>query len=260
MILPISGSLFAEIVPTCAISFRPLLGAEIRFSSSTTNSTALSMPRFSDIGLAPAVTAFRPSRKIACASTVAVVVPSPAISEVLVATSFTIWAPMFSIESSSSISFATVTPSLVIVGFPNFLSMTTLRPFGPRVTFTASASWSTPRLRRERASVLNSRYLAAIYSSRSAELGDDVGFLDQDDLFLLQLDERAGVLPIHDPVPDLQLHRDPLALFHPARPDRDDLTLDRLLLGRVRNVETAFHLLGLLHRPDRHAIGEWEDL
>src|SRR5205807_2282726 len=29
MILPISGSLFAEIVPTCAISFRPLLGAEI---------------------------------------------------------------------------------------------------------------------------------------------------------------------------------------------------------------------------------------
>src|SRR5881628_1335143 len=112
MILPISGSLFAEIVPTCAISFRPLLGAEIRFSSSTTNSTALSMPRFSDIGLAPAVTDFRPSRKIACARTVAVVVPSPAISEVLVATSLTIWAPMFSISSSSSISLATVTPSL----------------------------------------------------------------------------------------------------------------------------------------------------
>src|SRR3989442_8336463 len=156
------------------------------------------MPRFSDIGLAPAVTDFRPSRKIACASTVAVVVPSPAISEVLVATSFTIWAPMFSISSSSSISFATVTPSLVIVGLPNFLSMTTLRPFGPRVTFTASASWSTPRLSRERATVLNSRHLAAIYSSlaqlsfpRSAELRDDVGFLDQDDLFLFQLDLRA---------------------------------------------------------------------
>src|SRR3989440_8787333 len=162
---PISLSPLAEMVPTCAISFRPLVGAEIRFSSSTTNSTALSMPRFSDIGLAPAVTDFRPSRKIACASTVAVVVPSPAISEVLVATSFTIWAPMFSIPSSSSISLATVTPSLVIVGFPNFLSMTTLRPLGPRVTFTASASWSTPRFRRERASVLNSRYLAAMYSS-----------------------------------------------------------------------------------------------
>src|SRR5881397_1480448 len=258
---PISLSPLAEMVPTCAISFRPLVGAEIRFNSSTTSSTALSMPRFSDIGLAPAVTDFRPSRKIACASTVAVVVPSPAISEVLVATSFTIWAPMFSIGSSSSISFATVTPSLVIVGFPNFLSMTTLRPFGPRVTFTASANWSTPRLRRERASVLNSRYLAAIlFLPRSAELGDDVGFLDQDDLFLLQLDLRAGVLPIHDPVPDLQLHRDPLALFHPAGPDRDDLTLDRLLLGRVRDIEATFHRLRLFYRPDRHPISEWEDL
>src|SRR5437870_2009413 len=261
MILPISGSLFAEMVPTCAISFRPLLGAEIRFSSSTTNSTALSMPRFSDIGLAPAVTDFRPSRKIACASTVAVVVPSPAISEVLVATSFTIWAPMFSIGSSSSLSLATVTPSLVIVGFPNFLSMTTLRPFGPRVTFTASARWSTPRLRRERASVLNSRYLAVIlFLSRSAELSDDVGFLDQDDLFLVQLDLRAGVLPVDDPVADLQLHRDALAPFQPAGPDRDDLTLDRLLLGRVRDIEATFHLLGLFQRPDRHAIGEWENL
>ena len=39
---------------------------------------------------------------------------------------------------------ATVTPSLVMVGDPNFLSRTTLRPFGPSVTFTASASWLTP--------------------------------------------------------------------------------------------------------------------
>ena len=72
------------------------------------------MPRLRAIGLAPAVTFLRPSRKIACASTVAVVVPSPAMSEVLVATSLTIWAPMFSSGSASSISLATVTPSLVI--------------------------------------------------------------------------------------------------------------------------------------------------
>ena len=58
------------------------------------------MPRLSAIGLAPAVTFLRPSRKIAWASTVAVVVPSPARSEVLVATSFTICAPMFSIGSA----------------------------------------------------------------------------------------------------------------------------------------------------------------
>src|SRR5258708_8956950 len=82
---------------------------------------------------------------MACARTVAVVVPSPAVSDVLLATSRTIWAPMFSSGSLRSISLATVTPSFVIVGDPNFLSRTTLRPFGPSVTFTASASWLTPR-------------------------------------------------------------------------------------------------------------------
>src|SRR2546430_5743062 len=99
-----------------------------------------------------------------------------------------------------------------------------------------------------------------LFLSRSAELGDDVGFFDQDDLFLVQLDLRAGVLPVDDPVADLQLHRDALALFHPAGPDRDDLALDRLFLGRIRDIEATSHLLGLFQRPDRHAIGEWENL
>ena len=58
---------------------------------------------------------------------------------------------MFSKGSSSSISRAMVTPSLVMVGAPNFLSRTTLRPLGPSVTLTASASPSTPRLRERRA-------------------------------------------------------------------------------------------------------------
>ncbi len=138
--LPISWSLFAEMEPTWAISFLPLVGTDIFFNSSITISTARSMPRFNAIGLAPAVTFFRPSRKTACASTVAVVVPSPATSEVLVATSFTICAPMFSTGSGNSTSLATVTPSFVTVGFPNFLSRTTLRPLGPSVAFTASAS------------------------------------------------------------------------------------------------------------------------
>src|SRR5438067_12873030 len=82
---------------------------------------------------------------MACARTVAVVVPSPAVSDVLLATSRTICAPMFSSGSFRSISLATVTPSLVIVGDPNFLSRTTLRPLGPSVTLTASANWFTPR-------------------------------------------------------------------------------------------------------------------
>src|SRR4030043_411774 len=68
---------------------------------------------------------------MACAKTVAVVVPSPAVSDVLLATSFTILAPMFWKWSSRSISLATVTPSLVTVGAPNDLARTPFRPFGP---------------------------------------------------------------------------------------------------------------------------------
>ena len=76
------------------------------------------MPRRMAVGLLPAAMFRSPSRKIARASTVAVVVPSPATSEVFEATSFTSLAPMFSKRSSSSISLLTVTPSLVTVGPP----------------------------------------------------------------------------------------------------------------------------------------------
>ena len=62
--------------------------------TSTAAATAASMPFLSDIGLAPAATLRRPSRTIAHASTVAVVVPSPATSSVFLATSLTSSAPM----------------------------------------------------------------------------------------------------------------------------------------------------------------------
>jgi len=39
------------------------------------------------------------------------------------------------LKKGVEISFATVTPSFVMCGAPNFFSMITLRPFGPRVTF-----------------------------------------------------------------------------------------------------------------------------
>ena len=97
---------------------------------STAATTAASMPFFRIIGLAPAATLRRPSRTIAHASTVAVVVPSPATSSVFLATSLTSSAPIFSYGSSRSISLAMETPSLVIVGAPHFFSRTTLRPFG----------------------------------------------------------------------------------------------------------------------------------
>src|SRR6478752_4348108 len=87
IILPIVASPFDEIVPTCATSAEePTFFA--RFSMSlTTACTAISMPRLRSIGFIPAATDLAPSLMIACASTVAVVVPSPARSFVFCATS-----------------------------------------------------------------------------------------------------------------------------------------------------------------------------
>ena len=110
----------------------------------------------------PAATEVMPSRTMAWASTVAVVVPSPAWSLVFEATSRSICAPMFSNLSLSSISLATVTPSLVMRGAPKLLSITTLRPLGPSVTLTALASVSTPLRMRSRASREKRTSLAAI--------------------------------------------------------------------------------------------------
>src|ERR1700749_1308966 len=50
-----------------------------------------------------------------------------------------------------------------MVGAPHFLSSTTLRPRGPSVTLTASASLSTPRSSERRASSSNSRILGIYY-------------------------------------------------------------------------------------------------
>src|SRR5512136_1367054 len=101
---------------------------------------------------------------MAWARMVAVVVPSPATSLVRLATSRTIWAPMFWNLSSSSISLATVTPSLVTMGEPKLLSMITLRPLGPRVTLTASASALTPSRIDFLATSSYCRIFAPIYS------------------------------------------------------------------------------------------------
>ena len=149
--LPITSSP-EETVPTRAISSVPLTFWEPALMEATAASTALAIPFFITMGFAPAARFFRPSPMMDCASRVAVVVPSPATSLVLVETSFTSCAPMFSKGSSSSISLAMVTPSLVMRGAPYFLSSTTLRPLGPRVTFTVSASWLTPVSRALRAS------------------------------------------------------------------------------------------------------------
>ena len=61
MNLPISASLLAEMVPTCAIIF-PVTGFDWLLRPSMTFSTARSMPRLMSIGLAPETTFFTPSR------------------------------------------------------------------------------------------------------------------------------------------------------------------------------------------------------
>ncbi len=144
-----------EMAATWAISDLSSISLACLAMESTAAATAFSMPFLRPIGLAPAATLRSPSRIMAWARTVAVVVPSPATSLVLVATSLTSWAPMFSKLSSSSISRAMETPSLVTVGAPNFLSRTTLRPLGPSVTLTESATLLTPASRRRRPSSEN---------------------------------------------------------------------------------------------------------
>ena len=150
-ISPTSGSR-EDTVATFAISAEDCTSVARALSSSTTFSAAALMPLFSSIGFAPAATLRRPSATSAWARSVAVVVPSPAMSFVFTATDFTNCAPRFSNGSSRSMSRAMVTPSLVTVGPPQDLDSTTLRPRGPRVTFTASASVSTPRWIPSRAS------------------------------------------------------------------------------------------------------------
>src|SRR4030095_16642535 len=174
---------------------------------------------------APAATALRPSRTIACASTVAVVVPSPASSEVLDATSFTICAPMFSNLSLSSISFATLTPSLVTVGAPKLFSSTALRPLGPKVTLTALARMLTPRIMRVRASSLKRTSFAAMsnisgilwFLRRRRELLLDHRhhvFLAHDEVFLaIDLHLGSAVLAEQDVIADLDVERADVAVL-----------------------------------------------
>src|SRR5262245_47724472 len=274
IISPMLASPFAEIVPTWATSDSVETVLERFLMSSTTVWTARSMPRLRSIGFMPAVTALAPSRTIAWASTVAVVVPSPASSEVLDATSRSIWAPMFSNLSASSISLATVTPSLEMRGAPNDFSMTTLRPLGPSVTLTASARMSTPRSILLRASVLNLMSLAAIFSrppqlqlrswsgraaltGRSALHDDahDVGLLHDQQLLAVDLDLGARPLAEQDGVAFLDVRRNALAvLVAGAGADREHLTLHRFFLGGIGNDHAARRALLLVDPANDHAV------
>src|SRR4051812_38339749 len=209
MTSPMAGSA-AEMDATWAISDLSSTSLAWALIDSTTAETAASMPRFRLKGLAPAVTLRRPSWTMAWARTVAVVVPSPATSLVLVATSFTSCAPMFSNGSSSSTSRAMDTPSLVMVGAPNFLSRTTLRPLGPSVTLTVSASRFTPASSERRASSWNFSCLAMPASL--LDDGEHVAGGEDQQVVAVNGDLGSAVLGVQDDIAGLDVQDEVLAL------------------------------------------------
>ena len=149
---PSTASLCAEIVATCAFSFRLATGFESPRIVATAAFSPRSRPRLMSTALAPAARFLRPSEKIAWARSVDVVVPSPTTSAVRSAASRSMCAPRFSSGSSRSISLTIVTPSLQTSGGPHAFSMSTHLLFGPSVTRTASARIVAPRSTRSRAS------------------------------------------------------------------------------------------------------------
>src|SRR5579863_4251948 len=180
---------------------------------------------------------------------------------------------MFSSGSPSSISLATVTPSLVIVGEPNFFSMTTLRPLGPSVTFTASASLLTPRRIAARASPEYVICLAMLFlcllDPDLSDVGEELLVDDSEDLVLAEdhvvltvdLDLAAGVLAHQHPVARLDVHRRTLALVGQlARTDGHHFSLLRLLLGGVGDDDASPHLLLLLNALDDDTIVQGTDV
>ena len=167
-------SLLALMAPTWAISSGRSTLRAISINRWTAAATPFSIPRRTAVGFEPAATFRVPSRKIARASTVAVVVPSPARSEVFEATSLTSLAPIFSNGSSRSTSLLTVTPSFVTVGPPYDLSMITLRPVGPMVTATAPANFSTPLSSLARALSSNISCLGTTWISSEDVYGFDL--------------------------------------------------------------------------------------
>src|SRR5437868_11173018 len=171
---------------------------------------------------------------------------------------------MFSYGSSSSISFATVTPSFVIVGLPNFLSRITLRPLGPSVALTAFDSFSIPRSNACRAFSSNCNCLAAIVVNYLLKLTNDAEdiVLTHDQVGLaVDFDFSAAVFRNQHRISFLHREIDFLAIvidFTSA--ESDDLALLWFLLGGIGNNDAAFLYFLLFDRLYQHPISKWFDI
>src|SRR5208337_301300 len=134
--------------------------------------------------------------------------------------------------------------------------MTTLRPFGPSVIFTALLRISTPRKMRSRASVEKRTSLAAIviqllrgkgFVRRALGSGDDaqdVALFHDKEILTVDLDLGAGPFTEEDAVARLDIKGGELAVFIAATGAHgDDLAFLRLLLGGVGDDDATFGLL-----------------
>src|SRR5690348_2753373 len=126
--------------------------------------------------------------------------------------------------------------------------MTTLRPFGPSVAFTAAAMMLTPLSRAARASSSNlSCFGMGSRASFLFENSEDVVLAHDQILLVVDLHLGAGILPEQDLVAGLHIERDLLTLVGDlAIADGDHLALLGLLLGRVRDNDPALLDLSLL--------------
>src|SRR4029077_7704505 len=125
--------------------------------------------------------------------------------------------------------------------------MTTLRPFGPSVAFTAAAMMLTPLSSAARASSSNLSCFGMGRVSFLLENGEDVVLAHDQVLLVVDLHLGAGVLPEQDRVSGLHIERDLLALVGDlAVTDGDPFPLLGFFFGRVRNDDPAFLALFLL--------------
>src|SRR5216683_2968222 len=170
----------------------------------------------------------------------------------------------------------TTSTSLSMVGLPNFLSMTTLRPLGPIVAFTADAMMLTPRSRAARPSSLNricfgiwcsssiARWndpavgpgrVGAVRWARLLDNGQHVIFLHDQILLVVDLHLGPRVLAEENAIVGLHIQRDLLAvLVHLPVAYRDDLALLGLLLGGIRDDDAALLDFLLLLALDEDAV------
>src|SRR5438552_2446498 len=95
-------------------------------------------------------------------------------------------------------------------------------------------------------------------SPLSADNSEDLFFADDHVLDIVDLDLGADVLPDKDTVARLDVKRNPLpVVVETARSDSDDLSLERLLFGRVGDDDAALRLLLGLDSLDQDTVVQW---